>query len=209
MFWTAVPTSASPRKLDWTDLQPKLPPLADPLNKLGFNRRTDFETIIYVRNLSARDRKNPDNRQALVDAKRFERQFRKAGLDIDALNRAYVAWTEEIKRRGTIVRSDLDGEIRIAGYLLPLEFSEGGVSDFLLVPYVGACIHVPPPPPNQIIFVRASKKFVVRDIFTGAWVTGKISAKALKRKLMLVDGSADIPIGYTITDAKIREYKPR
>lgn len=49
----------------------------------------------------------------------------------------------------------LDGEsIRIAGYLVPLEYNEKKlISEFLLVPYYGACIHTPPPPANQIIHV--------------------------------------------------------
>ena len=43
------------------------------------------------------------------------------------------------------------------GYLLPLEFSGKLVSEFLLVPWVGACIHTPPPPPNQIVHVKTDK----------------------------------------------------
>ena len=50
----------------------------------------------------------------------------------------------------------LDGKtIRIPGYVLPLEFSGSKVTEFLLVPWVGACIHTPPPEPNQIVYVKA------------------------------------------------------
>ena len=46
--------------------------------------------------------------------------------------------------------SDYDGKrVRIPGYIVPIGFDGVGVKEFLLVPYVGACIHVPPPPPNQ------------------------------------------------------------
>jgi hypothetical protein len=51
----------------------------------------------------------------------------------------------------------LDGQnIRLPGYIVPLEVSEEGrTTEFLLVPYFGACIHVPPPPSNQIVHVKS------------------------------------------------------
>jgi len=50
----------------------------------------------------------------------------------------------------------MDGrDVRLSGYVVPLEESEGGLREFLLVPYFGACIHSPPPPANQIVEVRA------------------------------------------------------
>ena len=61
---------------------------------------------------------------------------------------------------------------RIPGYLVPLEESRGELSEFLLVPYFGACIHSPPPPANQIVHVlpaRAVKGFRSMD---AVWVTG-------------------------------------
>lgn len=52
----------------------------------------------------------------------------------------------------------LDGTaVRISGFIVPLEFVNGGSSSFLLVPYYGACIHAPPPPPNQTILVRSER----------------------------------------------------
>ncbi|WP_368734878.1 DUF3299 domain-containing protein, partial [Listeria seeligeri] len=51
--------------------------------------------------------------------------------------------------------SSFDGhDVRIMGYVVPLESGPSGIREFLLVPYFGACIHTPPPPANQIIFVR-------------------------------------------------------
>ena len=44
----------------------------------------------------------------------------------------------------------LDGvRARIPGYVVPLESSAAGHLEFLLVPYFGACIHTPPPPPTR------------------------------------------------------------
>ena len=72
---------------------------------------------------------------------------------------------------------ELDGQyIKLPGYIVPLESDEGGLLDeFLLVPYFGACIHVPPPPPNQIVYVV--KPFFLRSmedywprLMTAAWL---------------------------------------
>lgn len=52
----------------------------------------------------------------------------------------------------------MDGrDVRLSGYVVPLEEAEGGLKEFLLVPYFGACIHSPPPPANQIVEVRATR----------------------------------------------------
>lgn len=71
--------------------------------------------------------------------------------------------------------AELEGAyIRMPGYLLPLDYSEKGlVRAFLLVPYYGACIHVPPPPPNQIVFVDTGENPVKsRGLWDPVWVTG-------------------------------------
>ncbi|MBO4335911.1 MAG: DUF3299 domain-containing protein [Desulfovibrio sp.] len=57
-----------------------------------------------------------------------------------------------------LVKKELDGqEIALQGFVVPLERdADNKLSEFLLVPYFGACIHVPPPPANQIVYVRLS-----------------------------------------------------
>ncbi len=73
------------------------------------------------------------------------------------------------------VVTDLDGKrVRIGGYVVPLDFEATTVKEFLLVPFVGACIHVPPPPPNQIIYVKTAKGFDVEGSFDPVYVTGTL-----------------------------------
>ncbi|GAP34888.1 hypothetical protein ISF6_0371 [Piscinibacter sakaiensis] len=64
--------------------------------------------------------------------------------------------------------------VRIPGYVVPLEESKAGLSEFLLVPYFGACIHSPPPPANQIIHVL--RKTPVKGIqsMDPVWVAGTL-----------------------------------
>lgn len=64
-------------------------------------------------------------------------------------------------------------EVKIPGFIVPLEESKGEVTEFLLVPYFGACIHTPPPPANQILHVQPQKGAKFRAMDT-VWVTGKL-----------------------------------
>jgi uncharacterized protein len=71
------------------------------------------------------------------------------------------------------VVTSLDGKrVHIGGYIVPLDFDATRVKEFLLVPFVGACIHVPPPPANQIVYVKAEAGFDVQGTFDPVWVTG-------------------------------------
>ena len=73
------------------------------------------------------------------------------------------------------VVTSLDGKrVHIGGYIVPLDFEATRVKEFLLVPFVGACIHVPPPPANQIVYVKTEQGFDVQGTFDPVWVTGTI-----------------------------------
>lgn len=56
--------------------------------------------------------------------------------------------------------------VSVPGFMVPLEDDADQVTEFLLVPYAGACIHVPPPPPNQMIYVKIRKNGKARMSFT-------------------------------------------
>ncbi len=90
------------------------------------------------------------------------------------------------------VNEALDGEaVRIPGFVLPLEFDGMMVSEFLLVPYFGACIHTPPPPANQIIRGSLAESWELEEITRPVWISGKLKTGRVTSKL----GEA----GYTMT----------
>ena len=68
--------------------------------------------------------------------------------------------------------------IRVPGYVVPLLGDFGGdfetLEEFLLVPVFGMCIHVPPPPPNQVIYVKMGEPVEVEKLFDAVWVTGQL-----------------------------------
>ncbi|WP_306015567.1 DUF3299 domain-containing protein [Oceanicaulis sp. MMSF_3324] len=68
----------------------------------------------------------------------------------------------------------LDGQVvRMGGYVLPFDFTGSReISRFLLVPYVGACIHVPPPPPNQLVYVHAEEPIQIQGLWDPVYVKG-------------------------------------
>jgi len=69
----------------------------------------------------------------------------------------------------------VDGKlVRVAGFIVPLEDSQKSVSEFLLVPSPQACIHVPPPPPNQIIHVKMSPGAGTKMNYGPVWVKGRL-----------------------------------
>ncbi|WP_022966061.1 DUF3299 domain-containing protein [Denitrificimonas caeni] len=79
----------------------------------------------------------------------------------------------------------LDGtKILLGGYPVPLETNEQGrFVEFFLVPYPGACIHVPPPPPNQIVLIRYAKGIDLADIYQPLWVEGTLRVEVSSNQL--------------------------
>ncbi|WP_421785459.1 DUF3299 domain-containing protein [Hyphobacterium sp.] len=68
--------------------------------------------------------------------------------------------------------------IRMPGFILPLHYDVGGaVNEFLLVPYFGACVHTPPPPPNQIVYVTTEDPVTIESMWDPVWVTGELTAE--------------------------------
>ncbi|UCO98164.1 DUF3299 domain-containing protein [Metapseudomonas lalkuanensis] len=75
-------------------------------------------------------------------------------------------------------------KIHIGGYPVPLESDAKGRSTlFFLVPYPGACIHVPPPPPNQIVLVRYPEGIQLDDIYAPIWVDGTLKVEQVSNDL--------------------------
>ena len=99
------------------------------------------------------------------------------------------------------VVESLDGKrVHIGGYVVPLDFDATTIKEFLLVPFVGACIHVPPPPANQIIYVKTDKGFDVKGSFDPVYVTGTLKVS------MTFTGLADA--GYSI-DAEAVDHRAK
>ena len=99
------------------------------------------------------------------------------------------------------VRPELNNKtVSIPGFVVPIETnSKNAITEFFLVPYFGACIHVPPPPPNQIIFVRYDKGLDVQEL----WMPFEISGTLLTEYL-----ENDIAVSaYSFIADHVKEYE--
>lgn len=108
-------------------------------------------------------------------------------------------WRDALK--STKVRPEFNNKrIRIAGYIVPIEYDDNQViTEFFLVPYSGACIHVPPPPPNQLIYVKHPEGFQLPDLYTPFWVDGTVVIETQENELGLS--------AYSMRNVKLVRYE--
>jgi hypothetical protein len=92
-------------------------------------------------------------------------------------------------------------DVKLPGYLVPLEEGKQGIREFLLVPYFGACIHTPPPPSNQILLGRAEKPFTGLRTMEAIWVYGRLEIERAPSSMGVA--------GYTMRVAKVEKYREK
>lgn len=104
------------------------------------------------------------------------------------------------------VESAWNGQrIRISGFAVPLERNRELVTEFLLVPYFGACIHTPPPPANQIIHVYLAKPGRKMQTFDTLWVAGVLETTHSRAENEMGIGNA----GYRMKAESVEPYAKR
>lgn len=95
---------------------------------------------------------------------------------------------------------EMDGKaVRIPGFVVPLEGEDQNIFSFFLVPYFGACIHVPPPPSNQIIYVHYEPGVRLESLYDAVWISGVLRTDTFSHEL----ASA----GYRVEAQRIEPYE--
>ena len=98
------------------------------------------------------------------------------------------------------VRTEWNNQIvRLPGFIVPIDYLGAGVTAFILVPYVGACIHVPPPPANQLVFVTTNTPYEGTGLFEAVNVTGMFGTASMSTQL------ADI--AYALSADQIESFR--
>ncbi len=98
------------------------------------------------------------------------------------------------------VRTDWNGEVvRLPGFIVPIDYKGTGVTAFILVPYVGACVHVPPPPANQLVFVTTDKPYDTQGLYEPVNVIGMFGTASTSTQLA--------EIGYALSADHIEPYR--
>lgn len=204
----ALPVTASQdRELVWEDLVPDIK-FNDPFKDLSREQLGKLSLVARIRaELAAGNVLGEETRRESAE---LEKDLAAEGIDIDGL----LARRDEIRRlrekRGTTAVNELDGaNIRMPGFVLPLEFDGRKVTEFLLVPWIGACIHTPPPQPNQIVHVVLDDKQAIesKGRFEPVWVAGRMQNEASHVNLFLKDGSGDIHIAYRLQAKLVEPYE--
>lgn len=113
-------------------------------------------------------------------------------IDHSSPNRAQQFGSSEV------VESLEGKQVSLDGFVVPLESDDDGrVRELLFVPFYGACIHVPPPPPNQIIRVVLEKPIVALELWNPFRLSGRIHIARF---------DADIArASYEVTAARLKE----
>lgn len=107
----------------------------------------------------------------------------------------------DAKTKKSIIKPELQKslgkEISIKGFMMPLDYEAKEVVEFLFMPYVPSCMHVPPPPANQLVLVKMKKGAKIKPSFYPIELTGKLT----------VDANADLESSYTMDGLKVKELK--
>ncbi len=107
------------------------------------------------------------------------------------------------------VINSLDGKkVKLPGFILPLEFNQIELKEFLLVPYFGACTHTPPPPANQIVFAKFNTATKIKDIYSPVWISGTLETKRANSELTEsgVADNLEVNSAYSMTVEAVELY---
>ena len=198
---------AQPMQIGWQDLEGKVEPYQDPFADLTDEQL--FNLSVYGR-ISEMKRLYPS--YEITDAMQKEADDAKAQLIKENVDIEYMFKQRDIimkkRQKASLITNDLlaDREIEMSGYMLALEFDEGTVSEFLLVPTIGACSHKPVPPANQLIFVKAETPVAAGSPYMPIKITGTLRITPELKDLYLVDGTKQIRMAYSLDNAIVEPF---
>jgi len=135
------------KEIDWTELMPK-----DDLDAL----LNPPDSVLGIEDGSALDDLNTLNKPELADEK----------------TQRYHAALKSVR----VVEAFDKASIKVPGFVVPLVSNEKNlVTEFFIVPYFGACLHMPPPPPNQMLYAKLEKGFELETLYAPFWFEGRLS----------------------------------
>lgn len=152
---TKVESQAEITEITWDDLMPE--------------GEDELLETLYVQFYEEFEQKMLQNSTSLTDA---------ASQNTDlssSITEGSAADTMEQIGTFNVVKGLNGKRVRIPGYVVPFDFNaDAEHKEFLLVPYFGACLHTPPPPPNQIILVKSEMVAKIKSINDPVWLEGTL-----------------------------------
>lgn len=194
------------QQIGWFDLQGKVEPYVNPFEDLSEDQL--YNLSIYAR-INEMEKVMPERvtEGMKQEAENAKQQLIEQKVDINYLLKQREIIIEKRKKAAMTTNTELANKtVELGGFMLALSFDQGKVTEFLLVPTIGACSHKPVPPPNQLVLVKTKKPVQSNSPYMPVRVTGKLLITPLTKDLYLVDGQKVIDMAYSINDATVAPY---
>ena len=191
--------------IGWDGLVPAVDDSLDPYLRLSEDEQESLYDLWMLREISAVDTLDEGLKEKQQEA---AANLEASGIDPDEILKELDIFMDALEANQSRLVESLDGkDVRIPGYVLPTEFSGSKVVEFLLVPYVGACVHTPAPPINQMVHVKVEGGFTNEGLFAPVWVTGQINTAMSTQSVSFNDGAMDVEAGYQIKAVDVAPYE--
>ncbi len=203
LLFAVSSASAERLVLGWDTLAPPQAVIEDPFAKLTRDQLDALRQILRFES----SKNSPTPSMTSKNASELRDRLAGEGLDVDWLFEQRESIIEKRRAQSTAVNPEIIGaEVRMPGYVLPLEFDGLKVTEFLLVPYAGACIHTPPPPANQMVHVTYEKGIEVSGLFAPVWIEGEMNAAYSVQDVGFSDGASRVEVGYGMSAETVELY---
>jgi hypothetical protein len=199
----AAPGEAAPRLVEWSALRPPhAAEAADPFAALPDAVLDPLRNLVRSRTLEAQGFAVTD--EVRRERETWTRQVEANGESVAALlaRRDAIMAQRRAAAEGTVAA--LDGQaVLLPGFLLPIAMKDGRATEFVFVAMPGACSHMSPPSPNQVVRVRPARPSTLVDAYEPALVAGTLRLRVSATSVHVVDGIVEVRSGYAIDDAEI------
>ncbi|WP_412554208.1 DUF3299 domain-containing protein [Shimia sp. MIT1388] len=191
------------KDIEWADLEGPSSAFENPFENLTDLQMQTLARILRLDYLAETE----TDANAKEDATGLRAELAGEGIDADFLLAERLRIMTKLENESRMPNDAIVGQtVRMPGYLLPLELDGNLAVEFLLVPTVGACIHTPPPPANQIVHVRYPAGYPTETLFAPVWITGELRSEFDSHSLYMVDGEADVDVTYTMDADSVIAY---
>ena len=184
---------ADPKTITFSELQdPAALIYEDPFRDMGLDMLEELRTVVRLET-RVEQGDIPDDAQerlmtSLADART---RLEDNGHDIEALLAQRWIVAENRKRATTSTNADLENaDVTIDGFLIPAGSDDAGAPIAYLVPEVGMCSHMPPPPPNQLILVQLAEPSPISTPYVMVQISGSLRQQASDESIFVLDGEA-------------------
>lgn len=198
--------------LSWADLRPPAAEAHNPFANLSPEQTDTLGEIVLSHWLASRAFTPGDEgvrRREVLSAR-----LAADGLNVESLLAQRQALMDQRRSNAETPVTGLDGQrVQLGGYLVPVSVSVSAsasgqrVTDYLLVPWAGACSHTPPPPTNQIVRLRVAAPGLQlpQSLNTPVMVTGTLRIAPQEQSLFLADGQVSVRSAYAMDAAELAQ----